>query len=165
MRRETVWRSWNSDMSMRTMASSSSNMNSARALASSVLPTPVGPKKMNEPMGRLGSLRPGRARRRGGETAGRRGRLVLRLQAQPLAAGAGRLLEVLAAIGGLLLAGELVDAGLELTQLGGEGLGVDDVLAGRLVDEVDGLVGQEALGDVAVGGVGRRLDGLIAALH
>ena len=43
-------------------------MNSASALASSVLPTPVGPRKMNEPMGRLGSLRPARARRTARET-------------------------------------------------------------------------------------------------
>jgi len=34
----------------------------ASARASSVLPTPVGPRKMNEPMGRFGSLRPLRAR-------------------------------------------------------------------------------------------------------
>ena len=34
-----------SDMSIRTMASSESNMNSASARASSVLPTPVGPMK------------------------------------------------------------------------------------------------------------------------
>ena len=38
-------------------------MNSASALASSVLPTPVGPRKMNEPIGRLGSFSPARARR------------------------------------------------------------------------------------------------------
>ena len=38
------------------MASSLSNMNSASALASSVLPTPVGPRKMNEPIGRRGIL-------------------------------------------------------------------------------------------------------------
>ena len=44
-----------SDMSMRTMWVSSSNRNSASARASSVLPTPVGPRKMNEPIGRLGS--------------------------------------------------------------------------------------------------------------
>ena len=56
-------RSMYSLMSMRTMASSSSKRNSARALASSVLPTPVGPRKMNEPMGRRGSQRPARARR------------------------------------------------------------------------------------------------------
>jgi hypothetical protein len=47
-------------MSMRTMAFSSSNRNSASALASSVLPTPVGPRKRNEPIGRFGSDRPAR---------------------------------------------------------------------------------------------------------
>ena len=46
---------------MRMSAFSSSNRNSASALVSSVLPTPVGPRKMNEPIGRLGP-------------AGRRGR-------------------------------------------------------------------------------------------
>src|SRR5438552_1110736 len=40
-----------SPMSMRTMAFSSSNRYSARARASSVLPTPVGPRNMNEPTG------------------------------------------------------------------------------------------------------------------
>ena len=50
-------------MSTRISASSSSNRNSASALASSVLPTPVGPAKMNEPAGRFGSLRPTRVRR------------------------------------------------------------------------------------------------------
>ena len=34
-------------------------MNSASARASSVLPTPVGPRKTNEPIGRFGSCRPG----------------------------------------------------------------------------------------------------------
>ncbi len=38
-------------------------MNSASALASSVLPTPVGPAKMKLPIGRLGSLSPARLRR------------------------------------------------------------------------------------------------------
>jgi len=42
----------NSDMSMRTMASSVSKRNSASAFESSVLPTPVGPRKRNEPFGR-----------------------------------------------------------------------------------------------------------------
>ena len=55
--RATVWRSWYSDMSRRTMARSSSNMNSASARASSVFPTPVGPRKTNEPIGRFGSCR------------------------------------------------------------------------------------------------------------
>ena len=51
------------------MACSSSNMNSASALVSSVLPTPVGPRNRNEPIGRLGSCRPARARRTASETA------------------------------------------------------------------------------------------------
>src|SRR5436309_2647956 len=52
-----------SDMSMRTIASSSPNRNSASVRASSVFPTPDGPRKMNEPVGRLGSLSPARERR------------------------------------------------------------------------------------------------------
>src|SRR5262249_29515620 len=51
-------------MSSLTVACSSSNMNSASARASSVLPTPVGPRKTKEPIGRFGSCRPVRARRR-----------------------------------------------------------------------------------------------------
>ena len=54
--RETVCFSIYSDISMRIMAFSSPNMASARALHSSVLPTPVGPRKMKEPMGRFGIL-------------------------------------------------------------------------------------------------------------
>src|SRR6476646_1382800 len=53
-----------SDMSMRTIASSSPNRNSASVRASSVLPTPDGPRKTKEPVGRLGSLRPARDRLR-----------------------------------------------------------------------------------------------------
>ena len=50
-------------MSMRTMACSSSNRNSASARAVSVFPTPVGPRKINDPIGRRGSLNPARERR------------------------------------------------------------------------------------------------------
>ena len=57
------------------MACSSSNRNSASARASSVLPTPVGPRKMNEPIGRRGSLSPARERRMALDDA--RDRLVL----------------------------------------------------------------------------------------
>ena len=42
------------DMSIRTIDSSSPKRNSARVLASSVLPTPDGPRKTNEPVGRSG---------------------------------------------------------------------------------------------------------------
>ncbi|MNM88679.1 hypothetical protein D3C81_1009020 [compost metagenome] len=59
----------NSDMSMRTIASSVSKRNSASALHSSVLPTPVGPRNRNEPLGRFGSARPARERRTALDTA------------------------------------------------------------------------------------------------
>ena len=52
-----------SDMSIRTIASAESNMNSASARASSVLPTPVGPRNRNVPIGRSGSCSPARERR------------------------------------------------------------------------------------------------------
>ena len=52
-----------SDMSTRISAVWSANKNRASARANSVLPTPVGPLKMNDPMGRLGSLSPARLRR------------------------------------------------------------------------------------------------------
>ena len=58
-----------SDMSTWISALSSPNRNSASVRASSVFPTPEGPRKMNEPEGRLGSLMPARARRIARETA------------------------------------------------------------------------------------------------
>ena len=56
-------------MSMRTSAVSSSNRKSASDLASSVLPTPVGPRNRNEPIGRFGSEMPALERRTASETA------------------------------------------------------------------------------------------------
>ena len=58
MRRETAWRSMYSDMSKRT---SSTPMMKASCRATSVLPTPVGPEKRNEPIGFWGLPRPERA--------------------------------------------------------------------------------------------------------
>ena len=52
-----------SDMSTRIIASSSPKRNSASVRASSVLPTPDGPRKTKEPVGRFGSLSPARERR------------------------------------------------------------------------------------------------------
>ena len=49
-------------MSTRIIASSSPNIDSAKARANSVLPTPVGPKKIKLPIGRLGSFKPALAR-------------------------------------------------------------------------------------------------------
>ena len=54
---------------MRTILRSSSNRDWARAFASSVLPTPVGPRKMKDPMGRFSSLSPARPRRMASLTA------------------------------------------------------------------------------------------------
>lgn len=68
-RRETVCFSLNSDMSSAISASSSPKRNSASVLDSSVLPTPDGPAKMNEPPGRFGSFRPARVRRIACESA------------------------------------------------------------------------------------------------
>src|SRR5215471_16110697 len=59
-----------SDMSMRMSAFSSSNKNSASALVSSVLPTPVGPKNINEPIGRFGSCSAAHGRRHGLDRVG-----------------------------------------------------------------------------------------------
>src|SRR5450759_11608 len=63
MRRDTENFSMYSLMSTRMSAAGSAKRNLASALATSVLPTPVGPEKMNEPIGRFGSLRPERLRR------------------------------------------------------------------------------------------------------
>ena len=60
MSRETEYFSMYSDMSMRTRFFSESKRVAARVLASSVLPTPVGPRKRKEPMGRPGSAMPAR---------------------------------------------------------------------------------------------------------
>src|ERR1700682_661511 len=63
MTRDTLCFSMYSLISMRIINFSSSKRNSASARASSVLPTPVGPRKMNEPIGRLVSESPARLRR------------------------------------------------------------------------------------------------------
>ena len=62
-KRAMLCRSINSDMSSWINASGEPNKKVANALVNSVLPTPVGPRKMNEPIGRRGLLRPARARR------------------------------------------------------------------------------------------------------
>src|ERR671928_165401 len=90
MRRDTENFSMYSLMSTRISACSSAKRNFASARASSVLPTPVGPEKTKEPIGRRGS------------------------RARP-----------------------------------------------RLVDHVDRLVGEEAVGDVALGELRRRPERLV----
>ena len=56
-------------MSSRIIADSSLNSADESVRASSVLPTPVGPRNMKEPIGREGSLSPALARRMARETA------------------------------------------------------------------------------------------------
>ena len=58
IRRETEYFSIYSLISRRTIFDSSSKRLAASAFASSVLPTPVGPKNRNDPIGLLGSLIP-----------------------------------------------------------------------------------------------------------
>jgi hypothetical protein len=58
-----------SDMSTRIRADWSPKRNSVKRRATSVLPTPLGPRKTKEPMGRLGSRSPARLRRMAFETA------------------------------------------------------------------------------------------------
>jgi hypothetical protein len=61
--RETLNFSMYSLMSILMSDSSESKRYRASAFAISVFPTPVGPRKMNEPMGRFGSFSPARVRR------------------------------------------------------------------------------------------------------
>ncbi len=68
MRRDTENFSMYSVISIRTMFFSSSKSAWASALASSVLPTPVGPRKRKEPIGLFGSCMPARERRIASET-------------------------------------------------------------------------------------------------
>ena len=58
IRRDTEYFSIYSLISSRTILDSSSNRLAASALASSVFPTPVGPRKRKEPIGFVGSLIP-----------------------------------------------------------------------------------------------------------
>ena len=198
----------NSLMSILISASSLPNMNSASALASSVLPTPVGPRKMNEPIGRFGSLSPARARRTAFETmpiasswpmtracsdlfhveqplglllgdprdrdagphrddlgdvllvdlrlVGRTWRLPLvarscRRVSRAVASGraARRLLVLLVVDRRFLLLGDALELLLRLAQGGRRGGMAQADARRRLVDQVDRLVRQEAVGDVA----------------
>ena len=201
-------------------ASSSSKRNSASVLASSVFPTPVGPRKMNEPLGRLGSFRPARVRRMARRE--RRQRLLLTddplvqlvfhpeqlrglllgeavhrntgpvgqdlgddllvdhveevdalapplrlhglLAVEPLLLLIRQLLRLLEGApldGGLLVgadAGDLLVEGLVVRR---RGHAADAQPAARLVDEVDRLVGEVTVGQIAVGQVGRRHQRLV----
>ncbi len=77
---------------------------------------------------------------------------------------------LLGGVVGLLHERLLLDLHLDELALGGihlfrHGVDLDAQAAGRLVHEVDGLVGQEAVGDVAVGQLGRADDGAVGDAH
>src|SRR6266542_1557860 len=187
----------NSLMSILMSASSEPKRNSASAFDSSVFPTPVGPRKMKEPIGRLGSLRPARARRTArlmiwvasscpttrlcsassmcsrrsdsscamrvtgmpvhiADDRDVRRRLALPLLARVLEVLLGRCLlvaqprrglVVLLVDRGVLLLGDPVDLVLRLADLLGWRGELEADAAGGLVDEVDRLVRQVAVGD------------------
>jgi hypothetical protein len=159
-------------MSIRTIASSSPNRNSASVRASSVLPTPEGPRKMNEPVGRFGSLRPARERRIAFATTSTAGcwpmtrlclladrgalsglaglpllfELALLLRQAPLlVTEVGGLLELLRLDRGFLVATGRLDLLLQLAVGGRRRHRLDPHPRRGLVDQVDRLVGQEAI--------------------
>ena len=72
-----------------------------------------------------------------------------------------RLLELLVLDRGLLVLADTADLVLDLLVVGRRLHAPDAHAAAGLVDEVDGLVGQVTVGDVAVGQVGRGHDGLV----
>src|SRR4051812_29254819 len=201
-------------MSIWMSASSSPNRKLASAFDSSVLPTPDGPAKMNEPDGRLGSFRPARVRRIACETDltasswpmirlcssssilssrvvsssvslktgmpvqlartsaicssstsattsrspdfHRFSRSDFAEQLPLLVAQVRGPLEVLRIDRRLLVPTHVRDLLVELTQLRRRGHPTDPHPGAGLVDQVDRLVRQEPVGDVAVGQRGRR---------
>src|SRR2546421_205432 len=179
-------------MSRRTIASSSSNRCRASARASSVLPTPVGPRNRNEPMGRRGSLRPARARPRRPRAGpplrvldlvadlldlllgppDRRDPplLLLPLLAQPVAAvfELDNLLfqrgQAVAARGVIFLLQRLTldlqlhDPPVDLIELDRLAVDLHAQPAGRLIDEIDRLDGEEPATDAPVRHHRRRAD-------
>jgi hypothetical protein len=85
-------------------------------------------------------------------------------QAPLLVAQVRGLLELLVLDGRLLEATGLLDLGLELAVDGGRRHRLDALARRGLVDEVDGLVGQLAVGDVAIGELRRGREGLVGDL-
>ena len=132
----------------------------ASCLASSVLPTPVGPVKRNEPIGFLGARRPARES-------------LMALASSLIACPARRRRRAsdVFEIAQLQLVGRRHLARRDLRHLGDHRFDVGDVDLGalavrelrggaRLVEQVDGLVGQLLVVQVPIGERGRGLDGL-----
>ena len=206
-------------MSMRIIAASSPKSASARVRASSVFPTPVGPRNKKLPIGRLGSDRPalapdGLGDRLDGLVLSDNPLVELLLQAhEPLSLLLGELadrdaggpaddlgyvlcgylrhgppasaphlyevclqpgdlipevpgsLEVLVGHRLIFLAVEAPHLVLQSPRVLGLGPRAQPDSCCRLVHEVYGLIREEAVGDVAVGELGRRDNRLFRYLH
>src|SRR5215208_389349 len=190
-------------MSMRTIAASSPKRASASVRASSVLPTPVGPKNRKEPIGRLGSESPALALRIASATAvtasscpttlscscsSRRmsrsrsswvswetgmpvARLTTSAMSSAVTSATGRRApsrgpsEVLGRDRLVLLSAQARHLFLELLRVAWLGLGAQPDPRRSLVHEVYGLIGEEAVRDVAVRELGSGNDGLLRYLH
>src|SRR5215471_16118417 len=151
----------NSLMSKRISDFSLPNKNSASARATSVLPTPVGPKNRNDPAGRFGDFNPARERRMARASADiafrhHAGRGVVEIVflaelAQILALLAllirieARLLEFVIRDGVLHAMRDELDALLDVGDFARQrGLPQLHARAG-FIDQIDRLVGQEAI--------------------
>src|SRR6266568_2280213 len=173
--RDTVCFSMFSDMSSWISASSSPNRNSARALDSSVFPTPLGPRKMNEPLGRLGSFRPARVRRIDLDTAVTASPWsTMRLWSSSSMRSSFSVSSSVSLKTGMPVQIDRTSAISSSSTSESTSISPDfrrrghpaDAHAGAgLVDEVDGLVRQEPVGDVAVGQVGRGHQRLVGERH
>src|SRR6266496_502155 len=212
--RDTVCFSMYSLMSSWISESSSPNRNSASVLDSSVLPTPDGPAKMNEPPGRFGSFSPAlvrrmawdsdliavscpitrlcssssiRSNRRDAGSGGQdlRDQLLVHLGRQVHVPGLplllpgillgdqlllgvterGSLLEVLGVDRRLLLPPHVSDLLIVFTQVRRCGHAADAHPRASLVDQVDRLVRQEPVADVAVGKLGRGDQRVVGDRH
>src|SRR6266851_1309395 len=154
--RDTVCFSMYSLMSSWISESSSPKRNSASVLESSVLPTPDGPAKMNEPPGRFGSFSPARVRLIACDSVHVAGLplllpgVLLRDQLLLVVPQRGGLLEVLGVDGRLLLPPHLGDFLVVLAQVRRRGHPADAHPRPRLIDQVDRLVRQEPVTDIAV---------------
>src|SRR5207247_2440624 len=77
----------------------------------------------------------------------------------------GGLVEVLLGDGGFLRLVELLELRVQLLQVRRPGHGLEADAGAGLVDHVDGLVGQAAAADVAVGQIDGGVEGLVLDLH
>src|SRR5215212_7193620 len=168
---ETECFSMNSDMSKRIIERSEPKRNSASERATSVLPTPVGPKNRNEPTGRCGFLSPARERRMERARAEMAGRCAMtRLRSSSSMRRSFCVSSSFREVMGMPVQRAMTSSmssrvtSTDMMSSSSSASAELDARAG-LVDDVDGLVGEEAVGDVSVRLVDGGLDGLVGVAH